>query len=163
LNSQAPVSAETIVLNALDMNCVGHIQHGMWTHPRDRSINTKRGNIGKNLARIAERGLFNGIADIVGVYDVYVYDVYKDSPAASIINAVQIPINDPMIVAPAMATVTSNIGFGAASDLTYEPPYLFPSPASALDYLMGGSFGWNIITGYLDSAGAEHGKRRRNQ
>jgi alkanesulfonate monooxygenase SsuD/methylene tetrahydromethanopterin reductase-like flavin-dependent oxidoreductase (luciferase family) len=142
------------------MNCVGHIQHGMWTHPRDRSINTKRGNIGKNLARIAERGLFNGIflADIVGAYDAY-----KDSPAASIINAAQIPINDPMMVAPAMATVTSNIGFGAAGDLTYEPPYLFSSPASALDYLMGGSFGWNIITGYLDSAGAEHGKRRRNQ
>jgi hypothetical protein len=26
-----------IRLNACDMNCVGHIQHGMWTHPRDRS------------------------------------------------------------------------------------------------------------------------------
>jgi hypothetical protein len=24
-------------LNAFDMNCIGHIQHGMWTHPRDRS------------------------------------------------------------------------------------------------------------------------------
>jgi hypothetical protein len=27
-----------IRLNAFDMNCVGHIQHGMWTHPRDRSV-----------------------------------------------------------------------------------------------------------------------------
>ena len=27
-----------IRLNAFDMNCVGHIQHGMWTHPCDRSI-----------------------------------------------------------------------------------------------------------------------------
>ena len=26
-----------IRVNAFDMNCVGHIQHGMWTHPRDRS------------------------------------------------------------------------------------------------------------------------------
>ena len=26
-----------IRLNAFDMNCVGHIQHGMWTHPRDHS------------------------------------------------------------------------------------------------------------------------------
>jgi len=31
--------ARHIVLNAFDMNCVGHIQHGMWTHPRDRSVN----------------------------------------------------------------------------------------------------------------------------
>jgi long-chain alkane monooxygenase len=142
------------------MNCVGHQSPGLWAHPRDRSINYNTLEYWQNLARIAERSLFNSIflANIVGVYDVY-----KDSPAASIINAVQIPINDPMLVAPAMAAVTSNIGFGPASNLTYEPPCLFARRALALDYLMGGSFGWNIITGYLDSARAEHGKRRRNQ
>jgi hypothetical protein len=26
-----------IRLNAFDMNSVGHIQHGMWTYPRDQS------------------------------------------------------------------------------------------------------------------------------
>ena len=25
-----------IRINAFDMNCVGHIQQGLWTHPRDR-------------------------------------------------------------------------------------------------------------------------------
>ena len=56
------------------------------------------------LARIAERGLFDGIflADIVGVYDVY-----SDGPAPSIVDAVQIPVNDPMMLVPAMAAVTS--------------------------------------------------------
>jgi long-chain alkane monooxygenase len=29
--------AKQIRLNAFDMNCIGYIQHGMWTHPRDRS------------------------------------------------------------------------------------------------------------------------------
>jgi hypothetical protein len=29
--------AKQMRLNAFDMNCIGHIQHGMWTHPRDRS------------------------------------------------------------------------------------------------------------------------------
>ncbi len=24
-----------MVLNAFTMNCVGHINHGLWTHPRD--------------------------------------------------------------------------------------------------------------------------------
>jgi len=24
--------------NGFDMKCVGHIQHGMWTHPRDHRI-----------------------------------------------------------------------------------------------------------------------------
>jgi long-chain alkane monooxygenase len=138
-----------ILLNAFDMNCVGHIQHGMWTHPRDRSIHYNTLDYWQTLARTAERGLFDGIflADIVGVYDVY-----KDSPAASIVNAVQIPVNDPMLVVPAMAAVTSNIGFGVTSNLTYEQPYLFARRASTLDHLTGGRFGWNIVTGYLDSA-----------
>ena len=26
-----------ILLNAFNMNCVGHINHGLWAHPRDRS------------------------------------------------------------------------------------------------------------------------------
>jgi len=29
--------AKEILLNAFDMNCVGHINHGLWTHPRDES------------------------------------------------------------------------------------------------------------------------------
>jgi hypothetical protein len=29
--------ATQVRLNAFDTNCIGHIQHGMWTHPRDRS------------------------------------------------------------------------------------------------------------------------------
>jgi long-chain alkane monooxygenase len=138
-----------IRLNAFDMNCIGHIQHGMWTHPRDRSITYNTLEYWQDLARIAERGKFDGIflADIVGVYDVY-----KDSPAPSIVNTVQIPVNDPMLVVPAMAAVTEHVGFGVTSNLTYEPPYLFARRASTLDHLTRGRFGWNIVTGYLDSA-----------
>jgi hypothetical protein len=98
-----------IRLNAFDMNCVGHIQHGMWTHPRDRSTAYNTIEYWQDLARLAERGKFDGIflADIVGVYDVY-----RAGPAPSIIDAVQIPVNDPMMVVPVMAAVTEHIGFG---------------------------------------------------
>jgi len=56
-----------IRLNAFDMNCVGHIQHGMWTHPRDRSTEYNTIRYWQDLARLAERGKFDGIflADIV--------------------------------------------------------------------------------------------------
>jgi FMN-dependent oxidoreductase (nitrilotriacetate monooxygenase family) len=138
-----------IRLNAFDMNCVGHIQHGMWSHPRDRSTEYNTLGYWQDLAQTAERGLFDGIflADITGVYDVY-----KDSPAPSIVNSVQLPVNDPMLLVSAMAAVTKHIGFGVTSNLTYEPPYLFARRASTLDHLTGGRFGWNIVTGYLDSA-----------
>jgi FMN-dependent oxidoreductase (nitrilotriacetate monooxygenase family) len=138
-----------IRLNAFDMNCVGHIQHGMWTHPRDRSLDYNTLEYWQALARLAERGKFDGIflADIVGVYDVY-----RGGPAPAIVNAVQIPVNDPLLVVPAMAAVTTHIGFGVTANLTYEPPYLFARRLSTLDHLTRGRVGWNIVTGYLDSA-----------
>jgi FMN-dependent oxidoreductase (nitrilotriacetate monooxygenase family) len=141
--------AKEIRLNAFDMNCVGHIQHGMWTHPRDRSVDYNTMEYWQDLARLAERGKFDGIflADIVGVYDVF-----EGGPAPSIVNAVQIPVNDPMMVVPVMAAATEHIGFGVTANLTYEPPYLFARRLSTLDHLTKGRVGWNIVTGYLDSA-----------
>ena len=70
-----------IRVNAFDMNCVCHIQHGMWTHPRDRSTEYNTIQYWQDLARLAERGKFDGIflADSVGVYDLY-----RGGPAPSI-------------------------------------------------------------------------------
>src|SRR3954463_3105149 len=152
LNPESPgtrLMHREIRLNAFDMNCVGHIQHGMWTHPRDHSTEYNTIEYWQGLARLAERGKFDGVflADIVGVYDVY-----RGGPAPSIVNAVQIPVNDPMMVVPVMAAVTEHIGFGVTANLTYEPPYLFARRMSTLDHLTGGRVGWNIVTGYLDSA-----------
>jgi alkanesulfonate monooxygenase SsuD/methylene tetrahydromethanopterin reductase-like flavin-dependent oxidoreductase (luciferase family) len=61
-----------IRLNAFDMACVGHIQHGMWTHPRDTSTDYHRLEHWTGLARLLERGLFDGLflADVLGIYDV---------------------------------------------------------------------------------------------
>ncbi len=138
-----------IRLNAFDMNCVGHIQHGMWAHPRDRSSDYTDLDHWVSLARTLESGLFDGLflADILGVYDVF-----HDSPDASIRNAVQIPVNDPLLLIPAMAYATQHLGFGVTCNLTYEPPYTFARRMSTLDHLTKGRIGWNVVTGYLDSA-----------
>ena len=138
-----------IRLNAFDMNCVGHIQHGMWAHPRDRSMHYTDLDHWVSLAQTLERGLFDGLflADILGVYDVF-----HDSPDASIRNAVQIPVNDPLLLVPAMAHATQHLGFGVTCNLTYEPPYTFARRMSTLDHLTKGRIGWNVVTGYLDSA-----------
>ena len=138
-----------IRLNAFDMNCVGHIQHGMWAHPRDRSMHYTDLDHWVSLARTLERGLFDGLflADILGVYDVF-----DGQPDASIRNAVQIPVNDPLLLIPAMAYATQHLGFGVTCNLTYEPPYTFARRMSTLDHLTKGRIGWNVVTGYLDSA-----------
>jgi alkanesulfonate monooxygenase SsuD/methylene tetrahydromethanopterin reductase-like flavin-dependent oxidoreductase (luciferase family) len=51
-----------------------------------------------------------------------------------------------------MATVTRHLGFGVTMNLSYEPPYAFARRMSTLDHLTEGRIGWNIVTGYLDSA-----------
>ena len=138
-----------IRINAFDMNCVGHIQQGLWTHPRDQSSRYLDIHYWTDYARRLEAGLFDGIffADVVGVYDVL-----GGSPAAAVRGAVQVPVNDPTLLIPAMAAVTQHLGFGVTANLTYEAPFLFARRMSTLDQLTRGRIGWNIVTGYLDSA-----------
>ncbi|MBC3450923.1 LLM class flavin-dependent oxidoreductase [Pseudomonas mosselii] len=141
--------AKQILLNAFNMNCIGHINHGLWTHPRDTSTRYKTLDYWTDLARLLERGLFDGlfIADIVGTYDVY-----GQSLDVTLKESIQLPVNDPLLLVSAMAAVTRHLGFGLTANLTYEAPYLFARRLSTLDHLSNGRVGWNIVTGYLDSA-----------
>ncbi len=138
-----------IRLNAFNMNCVGHINHGLWTHPRDRSADYNTLRYWTDQAKLLERGLFDGlfIADILGVYDVYGGGI--DVTARE---AVQLPVNDPTLIVPAMAAVTEHLGFGVTLNVFAEAPYTFARRVSTLDHLTGGRVGWNIVTGYLESA-----------
>ncbi|WP_029001150.1 LLM class flavin-dependent oxidoreductase [Azohydromonas australica] len=138
-----------IVLNAFNENCVGHINHGLWTHPRDRSTDYNTLEYWTGLACTLERGLFDGlfIADILGVYDVY-----NGGLDLTLREAVQLPINDPTLLVSAMAAATSHLGFGVTVNALSEHPYLLARRFSTLDHLTRGRFGWNVVTGYLDSA-----------
>ena len=150
--TQAP---KHILINAFNMNCVGHINHGLWTHPRDHSADYRTLEYWTDLARTLERGLFDGLflADIVGTYDVYQGNV--DVPLRE---SIQLPVNDPLLLVPAMAAVTKRLGFGVTVNLSYEAPYLLARRFSTLDHLTNGRVGWNVVTGYLDSAARAMGQ-----
>ncbi|HEY0289279.1 MAG TPA: LLM class flavin-dependent oxidoreductase [Pseudomonas sp.] len=152
------MSKKKILLNAFNMNCIGHINHGFWTHPRDTSTQYKTLEYWTDLAKLLERGLFDGlfIADIVGVYDIYQHSV-----DVTLKESIQLPVNDPLLLVSAMAAVTQNLGFGLTANLTYEAPYLFARRMSTLDHLTRGRVGWNIVTGYLDSAAKAMGLKEQ--
>jgi len=151
--------SKEIRLNAFDMNCVGHQSPGLWTHPLDRSADYNTLHYWTELAQILERGKFDAIflADVLGVYDVY-----HGNADASLANSTQLPVNDPSLVVPAMAYVTEHLGFGLTATLSYEPPYTFARRISTLDHLTNGRLGWNVVTGYLNSAAKGAGLTNQN-
>jgi FMN-dependent oxidoreductase (nitrilotriacetate monooxygenase family) len=146
---------QPIRLNAFAMNTPIHQSPGLWRHPRDRSTEFNRLPLWLDLARLLERGLFDGIflADVLGPYDVY-----GGNARAAVARGAQLPVNDPLLLVPAMAAVTTNLGFGVTVSLSYEPPYLMARRFSTLDHLTDGRMGWNIVTGYLDSAARAMGQ-----
>lgn len=142
------MSQKKIILNAFNMNCVGHIHHGLWTHPRDRSSEYNTIKYWTDIARTLERGLFDGlfIADVIGYYDVY-----QGNVDLTLRESIQLPVNNPWLLVPAMAAVTEHLGFGVTGNISAEQPYTFARTVSTLDQLTNGRIGWNIVTGYVNS------------
>ncbi len=147
-----------IRLNAFEMNCIGHQSPGLWRHPDDRSVEYNTLEYWTDLATILERGRFDGLflADVLGTYDVF-----GGNADAALRNAVQVPVNDPLMPISAMAAVTRHLGFGVTATLSYESLFTFARRMSTLDHLTRGRIGWNIVTGYLDSAARGMGKERQ--
>ncbi|GAB3394542.1 LLM class flavin-dependent oxidoreductase [Humibacter soli] len=143
-----------IRFNAFDMNCVAHQTSGLWKHPDDRADHYKDLEYWTELAKLLERGKFDGIfiADVLGTYDVY-----GGTNEAAIRNGAQVPVNDPLLVIPPMAYVTEHLGFGVTAGTAYEHPYPFARRMSTLDHLTKGRIGWNVVTGYLPSAARNMG------
>jgi len=143
-----------IRFNAFDMNCVAHQSSGMWRHPDDRSETYKDIEYWTDLAKLLEKGNFDGIfiADVLGTYDVY-----GGTNEAAIRHGAQVPVGDPVLLISAMAAVTKNLGFGVTAGTAYEHPYPFARRMSTLDHLTKGRVGWNVVTGYLPSAARNMG------
>lgn len=144
-----------IRLNAFEMCCPGHLSAGLWRHPDDQSFRYKELSYWLDLAKTLERGLFDGlfIADVLGIYDVY-----RGDRADALREAAQVPVNDPLQLVPAMASVTQHLGFGVTASISFEHPYPFARRLSTADHLTGGRVGWNIVTSYLESGARNLGQ-----
>lgn len=144
-----------LILNAFTMNTVGHLSPGLWRHPADRSTDYTKLDHWVRLAQTLERGLIDGlfVADVLGVYDVF-----GGSVDAALSTAAQVPVNDPLLLVPAMAAATEHLGFGVTASVSFEHPFPFARRMSTLDHLTGGRAGWNIVTSYLDSGARNLGR-----
>ncbi|PYH42851.1 LLM class flavin-dependent oxidoreductase [Aspergillus saccharolyticus JOP 1030-1] len=147
----SPRARKSLILNAFVEMCSGHQSPGLWRHPEDESHRFNEIEHWTELAQMLEAAKFHGIfiADVLGGYDVYKGPRNLDPAIAS---GAQWPVNEPLAVVPAMAAVTKSIGFGVTVATTYEQPYHLARRLSTVDHLTKGRVGWNVVTGYLDSA-----------
>ena len=143
-----------MLINAFSMNCVSHIQQGLWVRDDTRQLEYNQLDPWVELAQILEKGCFDALflADVVGVYDTY-----HGGPETSISEGMQIPVNDPALLIPAMAHATENLGFAFTSSVLQTHPFAFARQVSTLDHLTRGRIAWNIVTSYLPNAGANFG------
>ena len=150
--------SKQIRLNAFAMNAVGHLSPGLWRHPRDQARRYTDIHYWIELAQTLERGKIDGLflADVLGVYDVY-----QGGPEQALRTAAQVPVNDPLLLVPAMAAATRHLGFGVTASVSFEHPYPFARRMSTLDHLTGGRAGWNIVTSYLESGARNIGLKHQ--
>ena len=143
-----------MLLNAFTMNCVSHIQHGLWVRDDTRQREYTQLEPWVELAQILEKGCFDALflADVVGVYDTY-----HGGPETSIVEGMQMPVIGPALLIPAMAYVTEHLGFAFTSSILQTHPFTFARQVSTLDHLSRGRIAWNIVTSYLPNAGASLG------
>lgn len=97
----------------------------------------------QELARIAERGLFDAVflADTVGLYG----------------GRRRQPVFDPLVILTAISAVTERIGLAGSASTTFSEPYNVARQYLTLDHVSRGRAAWNVVTTYNDNAAANFG------
>ncbi|WOC11392.1 LLM class flavin-dependent oxidoreductase [Gordonia sp. MP11Mi] len=135
--------------SAFVMNTTSHILHGAWRDPDARQTDFNSLEHWIDLAKRLEDAHFDFIffADVVGLYDDYQGDWRK-----FVDSGLQIPSNDPLVIASALASHTENLGIAITSSILQEHPFDFARKISTLDHASKGRIAWNIVTSLSSNA-----------
>ena len=114
-----------------------------WRDPFGQGGQPWDGQFYMDIARQLERACF----DFVLFEDkLMVSETYRGSAEGCLRGGVIAPKHDPVPLAVAVGTVTSNLGVVATMSTLGYPPFLLARTASTIDSLTKGRFGWNIVT-----------------
>ncbi|MGB9190157.1 MULTISPECIES: LLM class flavin-dependent oxidoreductase [unclassified Acinetobacter] len=112
-----------------------------WRHPESRPQDHLNIDYAIELARTAEKGLFDAyfLADGLSVS----WGNAKESQRGLGDKAVGF---EPVTLFAALSAVTQNIGFIATASTTYEDPYILARKYASLDHISKGRAAWNVVT-----------------
>lgn len=112
-----------------------------WRHPESRPQDHLNIDYIIELAKTAERGLFDAyfLADGLSVSWGNAREGERglgDKPVGF----------EPVTLFAALSAVTKNIGFIATASTTYEDPYILARKFASLDHISKGRAAWNVVT-----------------
>jgi FMN-dependent oxidoreductase (nitrilotriacetate monooxygenase family) len=116
-----------------------------WRHPNVDPAQVWSLEFNLNVARTAERGLFDAVflADAPGLGEL--------SPAGGQTRP------EPITILSAIAAVTTHLGLAATVSTSYSEPYNTARQIASLDFFSGGRAGWNAVTGSQPSVAPNFG------
>lgn len=113
-----------------------------WRHPLAATSAILGSSFYQEVARTAERGLF----DLVFLADILALTESRSAARdQSLIHEVPFRI-DPFSVLPIMADATERVGLAATASTSYNEPFNIARRFAALDHLSQGRVGWNVVT-----------------
>ncbi|WP_180107651.1 LLM class flavin-dependent oxidoreductase [Acinetobacter sp. YH12085] len=112
-----------------------------WRHPESRPQDHLNIDYAIELAKTAERGLFDAyfLADGLSVRWSSAIEGEKGLGDKGV-------GFEPVTLFAALSAVTQNIGFIATASTTYEDPYILARKFASLDHISKGRAAWNVVT-----------------
>jgi FMN-dependent oxidoreductase (nitrilotriacetate monooxygenase family) len=108
----------------------------------------------EEIARISERGLFDGVFFVDYQYQ---QGLTEGSPCLVAKYGGSMAMLDPIQLLAAMARVTKHIGLTATLSTSLYPPYHIARTFATLDHISGGRAGWNIVTSAQSTEAKNYG------
>ncbi|MEZ0090322.1 LLM class flavin-dependent oxidoreductase [Streptacidiphilus sp. EB129] len=139
-----------LVLGAYLSYGTGH-HAAAWRHPDAPADGAQRIDHYVDLARTAERGLF----DFMFLSDTP--SVFNDDRHGY---GSRVVVFEPLTLLSALAMTTTHLGLVATASTTYKEPYNLAREFASLDLLSGGRAGWNMVTSSKREAAANFGLDR---
>lgn len=124
-----------------------------WRHPEARPAEHLSIDYAIELAKTAERGLFDAyfLADGLSVNWSHAASKTETGRSDKVVGF------EPVTLFAALSVVTKNIGFIATASTTYEEPYLLARKFASLDHISRGRAAWNVVTTISSDTAANFG------
>lgn len=131
--------------------------NGAWRHARSDAADALDAGRYEHLARVLERGKFDGL---FFVDTLALMEFYDESFATVLRYGGQIYMLEPLQLLAAMARVTQRLGLSATMSTAFYPPFHIARAFATLDHISKGRAAWNIVTSTLTREAQNFGRDR---